>query len=69
MKAHLILGLESHIPPVDAPHWQDILADKADARARIHPRIDAILDRYQLPVWVTREYRPAGPDCSPYASS
>jgi thermitase len=60
MKPHIILKLTERADDVAVPHWQEIITDKAVAASRIHPRVDALFSRHRLPVWVTREYRPAG---------
>lgn len=60
MKVHLILGLKKNIPAPEAPYWGDIITNKTQATTQMHPSIDALLGKYRLPVWVTREYRPAG---------
>ena len=65
MKAHLILGLKPNIPVVEAPYWGDIIVDKHRAVTRLHPEVDAVLQRHRVPVWVTREYRPANGAWSP----
>lgn len=60
MKVHLILGLKKNIPAPEAPYWGDIITNKTQATTQMHPSVDALLGKYRLPVWVTREYRPAG---------
>ena len=40
-------------------HWAAIITDKRLASDRLSPGVDAVLDRYRVPVWVTREYEPA----------
>jgi thermitase len=46
------------------PHWQDAIADKSAVGGKLHPSIDALLREYNLPVWVTSEYWPAGREWS-----
>jgi thermitase len=60
MKSHLRLRLSDGIHlAVNLPYWQTILDDKASAVASIHPSIDALFAKYQLPFWATQEYQPA----------
>ena len=59
MKPHLRLQLMPQVAvPVRNPHRQAVASNNAIAPERIHPEIDALLSRYQLPVKVTREYCP-----------
>ena len=59
MNPHIRLKLKNNIPTLEVPYWQDILRDKIIAVTKIHPDIDALFSQYQIPVWVTREYKPA----------
>lgn len=56
MKPHLKLKLKQAISDVRFPHWQNILKKKAIAKSNLHPEIDLIFAKYQLPIWVTQEY-------------
>ena len=60
MKQHIKLKLKQAISAVRFPHWQDILQKKGIAKTNLHPEIDLVFDKYQLPIWVTQEYRPSG---------
>jgi thermitase len=42
------------------PYWEEIIDSKRGAKERLHPEVDAVLDRHRAPVWVTTEYRPHG---------
>lgn len=59
MKPHIKLKFKQNTPTLEVPHWQKLIADKNLAVTRIHPDIDAIFSKYQLPIWVTKEYKPA----------
>ncbi|MCU0568317.1 MAG: S8 family serine peptidase [Oculatellaceae cyanobacterium Prado106] len=59
VKHHIRLQLKAPPSVRQIPHWQEILDRKAIATSRLHPDIDEILNRHQVPVWVTREYHPA----------
>jgi len=59
MKPHLIVKLRPGVPAPGAPHWSEVVDDKSRVGARIDPAVDAVLARWGIPVWVTREYRPA----------
>lgn len=59
MNHHIRLKFKKNILPPEVPHWQDIIADKTTAVTKIHPDIDTILSKYQVPVWATKEYKPA----------
>ena len=65
MKAHLIIKLNAEAQAAPVPHWTDILADKAQAQTSLHPKADAVLKRYRLPVWVTSEYKASRDAWSP----
>ncbi|NEO31446.1 MAG: S8 family serine peptidase [Symploca sp. SIO3C6] len=57
MKWHVRLKLER--PPVNdgaIPHWQKLIADQSLVKTRLHPDVDAVFSRHQLPFWVTKEY-------------
>ena len=59
MKPHIRLKFTPQFPvPGQFPHWQDIASGRVMAPSHIHPQIDVLLDRYNLPVKVAREYRP-----------
>lgn len=58
MKSHIKIKLREAISP-GFVHWQDILTNKSLAASHLHPTIDQILGEFQLPVWVTQEYRSA----------
>ena len=60
MKQHIKLKLKQAISAVRFPHWQNILQKKGIAKTNLHPEIDLVFDKYQLPIWVTQEYRPSG---------
>jgi len=59
MKPHIKLKFKQNTQTLEVPHWQKLIADKNLAVTRIHPDIDAIFSKYQLPIWVTKEYKPA----------
>lgn len=65
MKQHVIVKTARGVPLLPAPHWQDVIADKAFAREMFLPAVDQLLRQRHTPVWVTREYRPAGGQWSP----
>lgn len=58
MKSHIKIKLKEAVSP-GFVHWQDILLDKSLATSHLHTTIDQIFREFQLPVWVTQEYRPA----------
>jgi thermitase len=41
------------------PYWEDVIADKSQARTSFYGPVDDVLARRGVPVWVTHEYRPA----------
>lgn len=59
MNPHIRLKFKRNIPALELPYWQDILTDKTVAVTKIHPDIDLLFSQYQIPVWVTKEYKPA----------
>ncbi|WP_053227847.1 S8 family peptidase [Solirubrobacter soli] len=60
MKPHVIIRLRDGAQAPDVASWQESIADKGGAQASLTPAIDAVLRRHGVPVWVTREYAPAG---------
>ncbi|OKH45558.1 peptidase S8 [Calothrix sp. HK-06] len=62
MKSHIRLILKEHAYFANAPHWQQLLQNKAQAVTNLHPEIDTFFTKYRLPVWVTQEYKPSGKD-------
>lgn len=60
MKPHLIVKLHQRIPnDLSIPYWPDFVADKSNLRETFFPSVDRLLKQRKLPVWVTREHRPA----------
>jgi hypothetical protein len=59
MKKHIRLKLKPGIFLDRVPHWQHILEDKAIAVTHVHPELDQLFLKYQIPVWIAREYHPA----------
>ncbi len=59
MKPHLKIKLRPRVATAPAPPWQDFLDDPKLATSQLHPSIDALFAAYDLPVWVTHEYKPA----------
>lgn len=64
VKSHIVLQLRRDARRCDAPHWTDAAASRAVAPEAIEPAIDRLLAAWSLPVFVTHEYRPAGPTWS-----
>lgn len=62
MKEHIRLKLHKSLSTLAVPHWQDFLSDEVTAPSKIHPDIDAVLAKYNIPVWVTKEYKFDGVD-------
>jgi thermitase len=62
VKQHIRVKLRTNVSPRDIPYWQSILENKAIAVSYLYPDVDEIFRRYSIPVWITREYRPAGQD-------
>jgi thermitase len=62
VKQHIRVKLRTNVSPRDIPYWQDILENKAIAISRLYPDVDELFSRYRIPIWVTREYRPARQD-------
>lgn len=62
---HIIVKLREGAPTPTAPHWASIIEDKAEATAVAPASVARVLARWMLPVWVTREHRPAGAQWSP----
>lgn len=62
MKRHIMLKLGESSSTRAAPHWQSLLVDKDSAVTKLQPDIDALFAKYQLPIWVTKEYKPADRD-------
>ncbi|NES68535.1 MAG: S8 family serine peptidase [Okeania sp. SIO2D1] len=60
MKQHIKLKLKQAISHVRFPDWLNILNQKATAKTNLHPEIDLIFAKYQIPIWVTQEYSPSG---------
>lgn len=59
MKQHIRLKLKNGVFGQKFPHWQEILDNKKIAGDKLEGAIDNILTKYKLPVWVTKEYKPA----------
>jgi thermitase len=59
VKSHIWLQLTDDLASGPLPHWMDILRDKSLATERITPAVDAVLSNHKVPVWATREYKPA----------
>ena len=60
MKDHLKVTLRPGAPvAADVPHWERLLTDKSAAPAHFHRPVDELLHAHGVPVWATREYRPA----------
>ncbi len=59
MKQHIRLKLRPGVFLDNVPHWQHILEDKAIAITHVHPELDRLFLKYQIPVWIAREYHPA----------
>ena len=38
------------------PHWMDILQSKQGIPAQLHPKVDAVMQRFHLPFWPTKEF-------------
>lgn len=62
MKEHIRLKLHKSFSTVGVPHWQDFLSDAVTAPSSVHPQVDAVLAKYNIPVWVTKEYQLSGND-------
>lgn len=56
MKQHIKLKLRKVVSTTNLPHWQKILKNKDLAKTYLHPEIDRIFAKYNLPIWVTQEY-------------
>lgn len=39
-------------------HWEELIHDKSGATTSFDKDVDALLQKYNLPVWVTEEYKP-----------
>ena len=65
MKPHFIVKVKPGTPPLEAPYWADIIANKPSVEPHIYPAIDSLLAAYHLPTWLTREYKSSGADWSP----
>jgi thermitase len=62
MKPHIKIKIRLGVAITPLPHWQELLDDRKMANTHFHPRIDSLLATYDLPIWATQEYRPAGKD-------
>ncbi|BAY95251.1 MULTISPECIES: S8 family peptidase [unclassified Tolypothrix] len=60
MKQHIRLKLKQDVGLRELAHWENFLDDKTHAITTIHSVIDTLFAKYRLPIWVTREYKPAG---------
>ena len=63
MKSHMRIKLREAVG--DPPHWADVIAGTTTASRRLHPTLDAIFDRFGVPVFVTTEFARRGPSWSP----
>ena len=59
VKPHIVVTLHAGVARPEAPHWSAAVTTKTDVAEQLHPAIDAVLARWQRPVWVTSEYQPA----------
>ncbi len=64
MKPHIRLKFRKNTWSLKAPYWQNLITDKGGAVTQIHPEIDKVLERHQLSVWVTAEFKPEGQNWS-----
>ncbi|MBD2208051.1 S8 family peptidase [Calothrix sp. FACHB-1219] len=62
MKPHIKIKIRQGVAIAPLPHWQELLEDRMIANTHLHPHIDSLLAKYDLPVWATQEYRPAAKD-------
>lgn len=67
MKQHITISVSNAVlPPRPVRSWLSFLGDRSSETDVFHPRIDELLRRYRIPVWVTREYsRASHRDWSP----
>jgi subtilisin family serine protease len=56
MKPHLVIGTVAGAATVTPRSWMEVIRDKQGVGDRLHPRIDELLRRFGVPVWVTAEY-------------
>lgn len=62
MKPHIKLKIRQGFSIAQLPHWQDFSSDPKLAKTHLHPSIDNLFETYNLPIWMTREYRSAHQD-------
>jgi len=62
VKSHIRLKLKSPATSEMLPHWQDLIVHKTTAVTKVYPEIDALFSKYNIPIWVTQEYKPVGQD-------
>jgi thermitase len=63
MKPHIKLKLRPGIAVTHGlPHWQALLKDSRLAQTHLQNNIDRVFAAHAVPIWVTREYDPAGSD-------
>lgn len=62
MKEHFILKLHHQLPGyLSIPDWRDFINNKTVVKEDLNPDFDRLMNDAGVKFWVTREYRPAGP--------
>ena len=60
MKPHFEVKFRRGAPSPDAPYWEDVIHERTVSEVSIDREIARLLERYALPVIVTRAYAPQG---------
>jgi subtilisin family serine protease len=65
MKHHVVLKLHQQLSDDrNVPDWQEFINNKTFVRESVNPEVDRLMAGYDLPFWLTREYKTAGKDWS-----
>jgi len=60
VKPHLRLKLAPGAQVAEPlPYWEDVIADKSQAKTAFYAPVDEIFARHGIPIWATHEYRSA----------
>jgi len=65
MKSHVIVKINNTDVLPDLPHWSDILNERKQVSNTFFEQIDQILERYNVRVFPTREFKPKNVQWSP----
>ena len=57
MKPHIKIALNDRLSDGKIPYWEDFIHDKSLIVERFNNNLDRIFERYNIRIWITKEYR------------